>query len=413
MDKNNFLPEVGIDRSKELLKNAVYAQKEGQSLQDKIFALWFQQLVYPQIWEDPVVDLDALRIKPTDHVLTIASGGCNAMSYLIANPKKVTAVDLNHAHVALVKLKIEAAKQLTYEEFFKLFAVAKSASNIHLYDEKLAPKLDFATRQYWESGFKGFEKIRMFKKGFYKYGLLGRLIGLIHFVAKCYGVNLADLLKQKSIEDQGKWFDENVAKIFDSWLFRKITSSPFALYNLGIPPSQYKDLCNAQPGTMSQVLKERARKLATASKISENYFAWQAYGKGYELDNQHNLPPYLQEHTFDVLKKNIGKLDIEQNNIVDALKAMPAQSVDAVVLLDAQDWMSAQEIMALWTQITRTANHGARVIFRTAGFESPIDQALPEDLKIRWRKNCAISEQAGLRDRSGIYGAFYLYELAA
>ena len=259
----------------------------------------------------------------------------------------------------------------------------------------------------------GFENIQMFKKGFYKYGLLGRLIALIHFGASLYGVKLSDLLKQKSIEDQGKWFDDHVAKIFDSWLFRKVTSSPFALYNLGIPPSQYKDLCNAAPDTMAQVLKERSRKLATASAINENYFAWQAYGKGYELDNQINLPPYLQERHFAQVKGNIGRLVIEQNNIVDALKIMPAQSVDAVVLLDAQDWMSAEEITALWTQITRTANYGARVIFRTAGMASPLDEALPDDLKMRWEMNVALSEKAGREDRSGIYGAFFLYELVA
>lgn len=413
MDKNTVLPEVGVDRSKELLKTAVYAKKEGQSLQDKLFAYWFQQLVYPQIWEDPVVDLAALQIKPTDHIVTIASGGCNAMSYLIANPNKITAIDLNHAHVALVKLKMEAASRLSYEDFFKFFAEAKSAKNVKIYKEVLSSGLDHATRTYWESGILGFKKIQMFKKGFYRYGLLGRLISLIHLGARLWRVNLTDLLKQKSVDQQGKWFDENVAKIFDSRFFRMITSSPIALYNLGIPPSQYKDLCSSQPDNMAQVLKERARRLATASPINENYFAWQAYGRSYELDNQNNLPPYLQQRNFNKIKNNVNRLSIEQNNVSDALRAMSAQSVDAVILLDAQDWMAPHEMITLWTQITRTANEGARVIFRTAGIASPIDQVLPEDLKLRWKRNDAVSAAAGLKDRSGIYGAFHLYELVA
>ncbi len=68
---------------------------------ERLFTYMFSGLVYPQIWEDPVVDMDALCINKTDHVVTIASGGCNVASYLVAQPAKITAVDLNAAHIAL------------------------------------------------------------------------------------------------------------------------------------------------------------------------------------------------------------------------------------------------------------------------------------------------------------------------
>ena len=48
--------------------------------------------------------MKAMQIEPHHHIVSIASGGCNALSYLTAGPARVTAVDLNHAHVALVKL---------------------------------------------------------------------------------------------------------------------------------------------------------------------------------------------------------------------------------------------------------------------------------------------------------------------
>src|SRR5262245_58540305 len=56
---------------------------------ERLFALLFNGLVYPQIWEDPEVDMQALRIEPGDHLVTIASGGCNALSYLIADPARI------------------------------------------------------------------------------------------------------------------------------------------------------------------------------------------------------------------------------------------------------------------------------------------------------------------------------------
>lgn len=413
MDTLTTGSESNLSRSKKLLKDAVYAKKNKVSIHDRLFAFWFERLVYPQIWEDPVVDLKALKLQPTDHLITIASGGCNALSYLTASPKKITAVDLNHTHVALVNLKIAGIRKLEYKDFYKFFGEAKSINNPRMYREILAPSLNQATRDYWEGGIKGFERIRMFEKGFYKYGLLGKLIGLIHISAKLYRVKLDELLKQPSIEAQGKWFDENVAKIFDSRLVKKIMSSPLALYNLGIPPSQHASLCEERPESMAQVLKERARKLATIDNINNNYFACQAYGRTYDHSNPTNKPLYLQEQYFDLIRSNIDSLSIEQNNVLDALKRMPARSVDAVVLLDAQDWMTAEEICTLWTEITRTANPGARIIFRTAGTASPIESALTADLNALWKRNHLVSDQLLHEDRSAIYGAFHLYELAA
>ncbi len=44
-------------------------------LSERLFARLFTGLVYPQIWEDPEVDMAALEIRPGDRIVTIASGG--------------------------------------------------------------------------------------------------------------------------------------------------------------------------------------------------------------------------------------------------------------------------------------------------------------------------------------------------
>ncbi|MET0375810.1 MAG: DUF3419 family protein, partial [Rhizorhabdus sp.] len=83
-----------------------------QGLLERAFTWAFRGLVYAQIWEDPVVDMAALAITPDSHVVTIASGGCNMLSYLTADPKAIDAVDLNTAHIALGTLKLAAARHL-------------------------------------------------------------------------------------------------------------------------------------------------------------------------------------------------------------------------------------------------------------------------------------------------------------
>src|SRR5262245_5021613 len=68
-----------------------------RGLAEAAFASLFKGLVYPQIWEDPDIDLEALEIGPQHHVVAIASGGCNILSYLIADPQRITALDLSRA----------------------------------------------------------------------------------------------------------------------------------------------------------------------------------------------------------------------------------------------------------------------------------------------------------------------------
>src|ERR1700738_5504214 len=105
---------------------------------DKLFAFWFRRLVYTQIWEDPVADLAALRLPVGSTIVTISSGGCNALSYLMAQPAQVYAVDLNGAHLALLKLKLAGLRAFaSYAEFWQFFGEAASRSNSELYRERL------------------------------------------------------------------------------------------------------------------------------------------------------------------------------------------------------------------------------------------------------------------------------------
>ena len=73
--------------------------------------------------------------------------------------------------------------------------------------------------------------------------------------------------------------------------------------------------------------------------------------------------------------------------------------------------MNDAELTALWTEITRTARPGARVIFRTAADERLLPGRVPDDVLDAWRYEDELSRELGRRDRSSIYGAFHLYTL--
>ena len=379
------------------------------ALLERAFALAFRGLVYPQIWEDPVADMAGLEIAEGDHVVTIASGGCNALSYLTANPARVTAVDLNAAHVALNRLKHAAFAHLPdHAHFHRFFGQADRVENIAAYHACIAPHLDAQSRQYWEArDISGRKRIGMFARGLYRHGLLGNFIGFVHFLGRMHGRNPRAVLTAQGVAEQRAFFEQHYTPFFDKRLVRWLTGNPASLFGLGIPPAQYEKLAGDKH--MADVLRERLEKLICDFDFRDNYFAWQAFSRGYEPSPQASLPPYLQEANYALLRDRLDRIEVLQANLTDWLAAQPAQSLDKYLLLDAQDWMTDQQLNALWGQICRTARPGARVLFRTAAEPDLLPGRLSQDLIDLWEYRAERSHQLTAQDRSSIYGGTHLY----
>ena len=382
-----------------------------QGLLERAFTFAFRGLVYAQIWEDPAVDMEALAIQSDSHIVTIASGGCNALSYLTANPRAITAVDLNTAHIALNKLKRAAARHLPdYAAFRLFFAEAKSKANLAAYTAHIAPHLDAPTRHYWESrDLIGRRRIGGFAHGVYKRGLLGGFIGAAHMLARLNGLDPRVLLTAGSIEQQREIFDRDFAPVFDKAFVRWLTDQPASLFGLGIPPAQYEALAGDEK--MANVLRERLEKLACDFDLKDNYFAWQAFGRGYGDGPEAPLPPYLQADNYADVVARLDRIEILHSNFADHLKSRPDASLDRYVLLDAQDWMTDAQLTDLWTEITRTARPASRVLFRTAGVETILPGRVPDAILRQWQYRDTQSRDFTRRDRSSIYGGVHLYVL--
>jgi S-adenosylmethionine-diacylglycerol 3-amino-3-carboxypropyl transferase len=376
---------------------------------DRFFAFWFRRLVYTQIWEDPVADLSALRLPLGSTIVTISSGGCNALSYLTAQPAQVYAVDLNEAHLSLLKLKLAGIRALScYADFWQFFGEASSPANAELYRERLRPALDADARAYWDKrNIFGRPRHAYFTNGFYRHGMLGRFIGVAHLGAKLAGIDLAALLNGRPDAPERIEALNRLERLFHSPFARLITGTPALLFSLGIPPQQRALLGGGAP--LNEVLYERLLRLINGHPNETNYFAWQALHRGYPGPDDRCLPPYLQRGQFERMRNGAGLIIPVHANLRLFLESLPAREVDAVILLDSQDWMAPEEIHALWNAIDRTGSDKVRVIFRTAGVESPLDGAELAPLRDIWLRDEELSAVGFALDRSGIYGGFHCY----
>jgi S-adenosylmethionine-diacylglycerol 3-amino-3-carboxypropyl transferase len=388
--------------------NNSLAQNE-PTIWDRIVAFWLRRLVYTQIWEDPQADLAALQLPLGSTIVTISSGGCNALSYLTAQPAQVYAVDINEAHLALLKLKIAGIQAFsTYADFWQFFGEAASPANAQAYRARLRPRLDAQARAYWDKrNIIGRPRYAYFTNGFYRHGMLGRFIGLAHLVARLAGVDLDALLTGEIDSPVRAEALARLERLFHSPLARLMTRTPALLLSLGIPPRQRALLGDGAP--LNEVLYRRLLRLIDGHASDDNYFAWQALRRRYRGPGNRCLPPYLQKRNFARMRNDAGLIIPVHADLRAFLESLPAREVDAVVLLDSQDWMALDDIRALWDAIDRTGSDQVRVIFRTAGTQSPLERKEFAPLREIWRRDDESSEIGYELDMSGVYGGFHCY----
>nr|CAD6617138.1 hypothetical protein RTCK_03283 [Rhizobium sp. TCK] len=407
--------ELGFVRNRRLrdalLQHSPLSRK---GFSERLFGILFSGLVYPQIWEDPDVDMAAMELKSGHRLVTIGSGGCNVLAYLSRSPGRIDVVDLNLHHIALNRLKLAAFRHLpSRADVVRMFGMENVRSNSASFDIFLAPNLDPQTRSYWERRrWNGRRRIDAFDRNIYRSGLLGRFIATGHLLARLHGVDLTEFSKTRSLREQRLFFDTQIAPLFDKPLIRWLTSRKSSLFGLGIPPQQYDELArSSEDRTMAPILRQRLEKLACHFPLRDNYFAWQAFARRYPEKSEGCLPTYLRPENYLAIRENVDSVAVHHASVTELLASKPAASVDRYVLLDAQDWMTDDQLNDLWAEIGRTAAPGARVIFRTAGEPSILEARVRGAILRRWAYLSERSQELTLQDRSAIYGGLHIYEL--
>ena len=316
-------------RLKEAVRRNRAFSREG--LLERLFERLFRGLVYTQIWEDPEIDLEALALRPDSPVVAIASGGCNVLSYLTADPgahhgrrsqprpRGAQPAEAGRRHPAAVVARLSTASS----------ARPTIRRNVAAYHRLIAPHLDPESRAYWEGrGLQhlGRRRISIFARNAYRHGVLGRFIGIAHAAARLYGVDPA----RHSVA-RVRWTSSG-ASSRPCWC-RCSTSrrcagrrrNRLSLYGLGIPPAQYEALAGGD-ATWARVLRSRVERLACGFSLDDNYFTWQAFGRRYAATRRGPLPPYLRREQFDAVRARVDRVEVLNRSVTEYLAGCPDAS---------------------------------------------------------------------------------------
>jgi S-adenosylmethionine-diacylglycerol 3-amino-3-carboxypropyl transferase len=379
------------------------------------------QLVYNACWEDPRLDRQALRIGPADNILMITSAGCNVLDYLLDEPERIYAVDVNPRQNALLELKLAGVRSLDFDTFFQLFGRGCLPAWKDVYKSRLRQCLSEEARAYWDSRGKMFESRRR-RGSFYFRGSTGLFAWLMNvYIDRVARLRPAvdALFEATSLGEQREIYESSIKPVLWNRAVRWITRRDVALAMLGVPRSQRRQIDTQFPGGIAAYIESMVDELMTHVPVHDNYF-WRVYVSGQYTPEC--CPEYLKRENFQRLKDGlVDRVEIHTKSVADFLEAHEGK-VSRYVLLDHMDWLYDRggDLLAQeWQLIVDRASPRARVIWRSAAlavdFVDPLAISLdgaPARVGEVLRYEHDLAARLHRDDRVHTYGSFYVVELA-
>ena len=326
-------------------------------------------LVYNTCWEDPRLDREVLRLGPEDDVLVITSAGCNALDYALCGPHHVHAVDMNPRQNALLDLKQAGIRGLEFDDFFKMFGTGRLPGVRRVYDRTLRPLLPDRSRAFWDAKISWFDNPRC---SFYFRGTSG----LFARMAKVYTdrvlkvrPSLERLLAAESVDEQREIWERHLRNRFTR-LLRFVLNRDATMALLGVPAAQRRQIEATYSGDLSRFVQEGLQGVIVDLPMKDNYF-WRVYIDGAYTPTC--CPEYLVEANFDRLKAGLVDRVTTHTDSVQGFLEKHGRPVSRFVLLDHMDWLRDRFFPLLeseWQAIVDRAAPGARLIWRSGGFNS-------------------------------------------
>lgn len=384
--------------------------------------LYVGKIVFNCAWEDPAIDLKALKLTKEDKIVVITSAGCNVLTYALHNPKAIYSVDRNPCQNALLELKIAGIKVLDYDTFWEVFGRGRYPGFSTVIYPKLRPLLSTASRAFWDSHAHYFNG-KGLRNSFYYRGCSGFLAWVIikiycRMVPGLQGT-LKGLFQVQSLEEQKQAFKSLDRQMFGSTFVTKGLKNPMTLTCMtGVPRPQQKLL--EEEGGVVVFLKKAMEELFNETKLQDNYF-YKVYVDG-EYSKQ-CCPEYLKEENFKKLKAGaVDCISVHTTTITEFLKNKGDTSITRFILLDHMDWLSqSPEILQEeWQTIMDHSAPNSKYLWRSAGrsadfvIDTKVTRSGTEvkvgDLVVMRPE---ISEPLHVKDRVHTYTSFHVADLKA
>jgi len=351
------------------------------------------RLMFAQNWEDPDCDRAALQIQPGDMVFAVTSGADNLFSFLLDDPARVIAVDLNPWQTAIAELKIAAFRQLDAPGLRALVGLSGGPAALDAYAEcrrALMPDIRrlFDARPHW------FEQGLLQQGGFERYFHTLRAI-----IRLAVGRDRMERLFRLRPESQPAYYREE----WDGWRWRLLMriGGSRMLLSKRLDPSWFDDADEAAFGNHFLGL---AKHVLAAIPARSNYFLSQILlGRYHDADC---VPDYLKAELFETIRARVDRIEFRTEDVGSALAALPNRSIDAFALSNVFEYSPVELFECGIADLVRAARPGAR--FSLRNLLAPRRLADHPNFVV----DESLSKELQARDRGFIYRRFEAARLA-
>ena len=323
----------------------------------ELSSAYTDRLNYAQVREDPLLEIEALRLSSDDTVIAISSGGCTALSLLAAGAGRVVAVDINRAQNHLVELKLAAILRLPDAEVVAFVggSAATSEQRLHLY-RRLRGSLSSAAQEYWDA------RVEQIGRGIIEAGVtegfVRSVVTALRTAVHSEGT-IRRLLSLKSVEEQREFYDQ----VWNNWRWK--LSFPLLLnrwvFDRVYTPDYFRYMNDPR---FSAHFRERAEHTLTEIGVANNYFLHQMLDGRYLLEVEGGVPPYLSGVGMEAIRSNADCLTLVDGSYTEYLCGCAGESVSAFVISNICEWLPPEGVEEVFAQIARVAAPGARLCFR-------------------------------------------------
>ncbi|BCD92272.1 S-adenosylmethionine--diacylglycerol 3-amino-3-carboxypropyl transferase [Francisella halioticida] len=303
------------------------------------------EIFFSQVREDPELDLLVFdSVAGNDkNALIIGSGGCSMFSLLMSdNLDSLDVIDSNYAQIQLIKLKIEAFRQLDTESYINFiehygshYSFTQKIDTFNFI--KSNSDLDLS---YWNN------KNRLLEIG---YGV--NQTGIFEQIFK----NLRDFLNRDVINNDSK-------KIFDFIFDRNYLRDVFGF--AAVDYSMHKEFSDH----FFEVTKK-----ALSNYSNNNYFIDQM------LEGKYNdfLPIYLNKYNKEKIVKNLSKISFIHAPFNKYIKNNP-QKYNFIHTSNISDWLPTDVLLNFFKNISLCLKSDGKCISRRLNGDHSLNKVISE-----------------------------------
>ena len=317
-------------------------------MHSEFYNVALDRIRYSLVWEDSYTLYQGLQIKPADQVLVITSAGCNVLNTLLANPRQVTAIDLNPVQNKLLLFKKHLIEHYPHAIFRALLGLDGS-EQVRAAWRNIAPTLPDSMQTYWSSFFDNHPgglliagKLEAYITGFY------------HMLDPAFQEKLQQLIQFDDVAAQKAFFFREL----DNTDFQKQFISYFDEENLskGRDPKLFKYALESGGEAFYRRLSGQI-----ASTLVKNNFFFRFFFFGPQDLPQAILPPCYQAHNYEALRRQLPKLQVVTGEAIDYLLSEAGQNINKATLSNIFEYTSPEE----FEQVNKAlfADHSRQLCF--------------------------------------------------